>query len=281
MRINRAIDRGCGFRICASTGFEVWSAGGGNLCPATDDTFYCMGTSKYQYGHKQKFSRFIDTDPIAGELRNWLPVTVELVSGSDLESLWRQLVSSYHYLGYQNLLGHRLKYLAFIKDRPVAALSWSAPALKLSARDCFIGWSAVERKRHLSQLACNSRFLMMPWVEVRHLASHVMARNIGRLKTDWEQKFNHRLLLLETFVDPRYFSGTCYRASNWVHVGSSYGSSKQGKGYRYHGSKKEIFLYVLEPDFRRIIGCKQKPKPLFDRPPQTKVDVAYCTSFVV
>lgn len=272
MRINRAIDRGCGLQVCASTGFDVLLAGSGNLWPETDSTFYGMKPVEYQYVHKQKFST-IDTGPITGELRNFLPVTVELVSGTDLESLWDRLVSSYHYLGYQKLLGHRLKYLAFITDRPVAALSWSAPALKLAVRDCFIGWSGVQRKRHLSQIACNSRFLVMPWVKVPHLASHVLAQNISRLKTDWQQKFNHRLLVLETFVDRRYFTGTCYRASNWLHVGSSYGSSKQGKGYCYHGRKKEVFVYVLEPDFRRIIGCKQKPKPLFDRPPQTQAKV--------
>jgi SRSO17 transposase len=272
MRINRAIDRGCGFQVCASTGFEVLLAGSGNLCPETDSTFYGMKPFEYQYDHKQKFST-MDTGPIIGELRNFLPVTVELVSGTDLESLWDRLVSSYHYLGYQKLLGHRLKYLAFITDRPVAALSWSAPALKLAVRDCFIGWSAVQRKRHLSQIACNSRFLVMPWVKVAHLASHVIAQNIARLKTDWRQKFNHRLLVLETFVDRRYFSGTCYRASNWLHVGTSYGSSKQGKGYRYHGKRKEVFVYVLEPEFRSIIGCKQKPKPLFDRPPQSQAKV--------
>jgi SRSO17 transposase len=273
MRINRAIDKESGFKICRSTGFEVLFAGSGHLCPETDDTFYGMKPFESQYDPKQKFSTIIDTDPITGKLRNFFPVTVELVSGTDLEPLWDELVSGYHYLGYQKLLGHRLKYFAFIKDRPVAALSWSAPALKLAVRDCFIGWSAVQRKRHLNQVTCNSRFLVMPWVKISHLASHVIAQNIARLKTDWQQKFNHRLLVLETFVDRRYFAGTCYRASNWVHVGTSYGSSKQGKGYCYHGNRKEVFVYVLEPEFRSIIGCKQKPKPLFDRPPQTKAKV--------
>jgi SRSO17 transposase len=170
-------------------------------------------------------------------------------------------------------LGHRLKYLAFIEDRPVAALSWSAPALKLAARDRFIGWSLVQRKRHLHQVVSNSRFLIMPWVQIPNLASHVMALNIARLSTDWQRHFNHQLLLLETFVDSRYFKGTCYKASNWLHVGHTHGSTKQGKGYRYHGRPKEIYLYVLEPDFRRIIDCRQKPAPLFNRPPQTKIKV--------
>ena len=160
-----------------------------------------------------------------------------------------------------------------MEDRPVAALSWSAAALKLAARDCFIGWSAAQRKRHLHQVISNSRFLVMPWVQIANLASHVMALNIARLATDWQKHFNHRLLLLETFVDSRYFIGTCYKASNWLHIGHTHGSTKRGKGYRYHGYPKEIYLYVLEPDFRRIIDCRQKPAPLFDRPPQTKIKV--------
>ena len=197
---------------------------------------------------------------------NWL-------RDSELEPLWDQLVRSYHYLSYQKLIGHRLKYIAFIQDQPVAALSWSAPALKLAARDQFIGWSTAQRKRHLNQLANNSRFLILPWVKIPNLASHVLSLNIAQLKKDWQQHFNKRLLVLETFVDSRYFKGTCYKAANWLHVGDTYGSGKQGKGYRYHGSPKEIYLYVLEPNFRSIIGCRQKAPCLFHCPPPTKTKV--------
>ncbi len=214
---------------------------------------------------------------MTGDLNDFDPVAVELVSGSDWESVWDELVKKYHYLGYQRLLGHGLKYLAFIHERPVAALSWSAPALKLAARDCFIGWSAEQRKRHLKQIAGNSRFLVMPWVRIPNMASRVLAQNIARLPLDWQRQFNQRLLLLETFVDGRFFKGTCYKASNWVHVGHTHGSTKLGKGYRYHGSRKEIYLYVIEPDFRNIIGCRQKPAPLPDRPPQTKLKVEELT----
>jgi len=254
----------------SSTGIQASFAGDGIVRPITYNTFYFMERSKFKYDFAPKSSSVIDTEPISGNLNELPPVTVELVSRTDLESLWDQLVSSYHYLGYQNLLGHRLKYFAFMKDRPVAALSWSAPALKLSARDCFIGWSPAQRKRHLNQVASNSRFLVMPWVQVHNLASQVLGLNIARLREDWQQHFNHRLFLLETFVDSRYFKGTCYRASNWLHIGHTYGSSKHGKGYRYHGSPKEIYLYVLEPEFRCIIDCLKKPQPLFNHPPQTK-----------
>jgi SRSO17 transposase len=203
-------------------------------------------------------------------LSDFSPATLKPVSGSDWEPLWDRWVNQHHYLGYRRLLGHRLKYLAFFNDRPVAALSWSAPALKLAARDRFIGWSPSQRKRHLHQLAANSRFLILPWVQVPNLASHVLSLNIARLPADWLSHFNHQLLLLETFVDGRYFEGTCYKASNWLHIGRTQGSTKQGKGYRYHGNPKEVYLYVLDPDFRRIIDCRQQPAPFCDRPPSTR-----------
>ncbi|WP_372677854.1 IS701 family transposase [Desulfosarcina sp.] len=215
----------------------------------------------------------VNTDAIAGVLSDYCPATVAPISGSKWEPLWDQWISRHHYLGYQRLLGHRLKYLAFFKDRPVAALSWSAPALKLAARDRFVGWSSRQRKRHLHQFAANSRFLIMPWVQIPNLASHVMARNIARLSADWLHHFNHQLLLLETFIDGRYFKGTCYKASNWQHIGHTHGSTKQGKGYRYHGNPKEIYLYVLDPDFRRVIDCRQQPAPIIDRPPPTQTKV--------
>jgi SRSO17 transposase len=268
MQFKRAIDRGYRSTNCAFTDFPAGFAGEAIVRPLSGNSFYSMERPKIKYDFEVKSSDLIDTEPISGKLSDFPPVRVELISGSDQESLWDHVVSSYHYLGYQNLLGHRLKYFVYINDRPVATLSWSAPALKLAARDCFIGWSLAQRKQHLKQVACNSRFLVMPWVRIPNLASQVLALNIARLIIDWQQHFNHRLLFLETFVDSRYFKGTCYRASNWLHIGQTYGSSKQGKGYRYHGSAKEIYLYVVEPEFRKIIGCRQKP--LFNRPPQTK-----------
>jgi SRSO17 transposase len=122
-------------------------------------------------------------------------------------------------------------------------------------------------------VAGNSRFLILPWVRIKNLASHVMALNIARLRTDWLWHFKHRLLLLETFVDGRYFDGACYKASNWIHVGRTRGSTKQGKGYRYHGCPKEVYLYVLDKNFRDIIDCRRQAAPDFDRPPRTRIKV--------
>ena len=180
------------------------------------------------------------TEPLRGPLRSFAPVKLEMVSQSPIEPLWDSLVRQYHYLGYQNLLGHRLKYLAFIQDRPVAALSFSAPALKLRVRDHYIGWSAEQRKLYLKHLANNSRFLILPWVQIPPLASHVLALTLRRLKQDWERHFQIPLWVVETFVDPRRFPGTSYKAANWQGLGSTSGFGKQGIGYTYHGAGKEV-----------------------------------------
>jgi len=211
----------------------------------------------------------IDTSPIIGVLADLQPITLHLVSKSPLEALWDKLVRQYHYLGYQKLLGHRLKYLVLSRNRPVAALSWSAPALKIRARDCFIGWSVEQRKNNLNRIANNSRFLIPPWVQVSNLASYVLSLNIRQLNSDWEQHFHTTLLFLETFVDPRYFKAISYRAANWRFIGQTQGSSKLRQGYIYHGAAKEVYVYVLNHAFRKIIDCKQKPCDLFHRPPQT------------
>jgi SRSO17 transposase len=215
-----------------------------------------------------KVSPFFSQKPIEtlyGSLKSLRPITLQLVSGSDLEPVWDYLVKQYHYLGYQKLFGHRLKYLALSGEHPVAALSWSAAALKVGVRDRFIGWSEEQKKTYLDRIANNSRFLIFPWVLVPHLASHVLSLNIRRLARDWEQQFHHPLWLLETFVDPSRFKGTSYKAANWKRLGQTRGYGKEGRGYAHHGSLKEVYVYVLEPRFRTIIGCE--PQPLFHRPP--------------
>ncbi len=204
-------------------------------------------------------------ETLCGSLKSLRPIALELVSGSDLEPVWDYLVKQYHYLGYQKLFGHRLKYLALSGEHPVAALSWSAAALKVGVRDRFIGWSEEQKKTYLDRIANNSRFLIFPWVLVPHLASHVLSLNIRRLACDWEQQFHQPLWLLETFVDPSRFKGTSYKAANWKCIGQTQGYGKEGRGYAHHGSLKEVYVYVLEPRFRKIIGCE--PQPLVHRPP--------------
>jgi hypothetical protein len=212
----------------------------------------------------------LDTSPIQGAVHTVPPITVELASHSNAEPLWDRLVRDYHYLGYQRLLGHRLKYLAVLAGRPVAALSFSAPARVLRVRDKFIGWSAAQRQAHLARLVNNSRFLILPWVAVQNLASHVLARVLARLRQDWAARFGIRLWLVETFVDPTRFTGTAYRAANWHALGQTAGHGKQGHGYVYHGALKEVYAYVLDPRFRHRIGCQPQAYRPSHRPPPSR-----------
>lgn len=207
-----------------------------------------------------------DTAPICGAVDTLPAVTLQIASQTNLEIVWDRLVRRHHYLGYQRLLGHRLKYLVFMEDRPVAALSFSAPALKLRVRDNYIGWSPEQREIHLGRISNNSRFLILPWVKVKNLASHVLALALARLTVDWQERFGTCLWLVETFVDPARFKGTSYRAANWEFIGQTFGSGKQGKGYVYHGCIKEVYVYALEPRFREKIGCEKKSYSLFHRP---------------
>jgi SRSO17 transposase len=212
----------------------------------------------------------IDVSPICGDLQTWSPLTVQVASQSPLEPLWDALVRRYHYLGYQKLLGHRLKVLAFLGHRPVAALAFSAPARVLRVRDRWIGWSAAQRKAHLDRLVNNSRFLVLPWVTVKNLASHVLARTLARLPQEWEARFGTRLWLVETFVDPARFRGTCYRAANWHALGQTAGHGKQGRSYVYHGAIKEVYAYVLAPRFRHWLGCHPQVYCPSHRPPPSR-----------
>jgi len=222
----------------------------------------------------------LDTSPLCGAVHTVPPIDVQIASQSPLEPLWDLLVRRYHYLGYRRLLGHRLKYLAWLNDRPVAALSFSAPALKLRVRDRYIGWSPSQRRAYLGRLVNNSRLLILPWVQMANLASHVLARTLSRLSADWEARYGTHVWLVESFVDPARFHGTCYRAANWSFLGYSSGSSKRGPGYVYHGVLKEVYVYALEPRFRHFIGCAQQSARLFPRPSPSRQPVEDLTMIV-
>jgi len=196
-----------------------------------------------------------------GSLKKFPKVYLAQVVGTEKESLWDELVQTHHYLSFKRLLGKRLKYLAFIQERPIAALSWSAPAKRINARDSFIGWSDDLRKKSLQYIVANSRFVIFPWVQVPNLGSHILGMNLRCLQKDWSDKYQEELLLAETFVDPSLFEGTVYKASNWKKLGSTKGFTKKGKGYIYHGNIKDIYIYVLEPHYRKILGVPPTTEP--------------------
>ena len=206
-----------------------------------------------------KFNILKKSNILSGALKKFSKVYLEQVSGTEFEPIWNELVRTHHYLGYKKLLGKRLKYLAFIQQCPVAALSWSAPAKRINARDRFIGWSDDLRKESLSSIVANSRFVIFPWVQIPNIGSHILGMNLRCLKNDWLERFQEQLLLAETFVDPSLFKGTVYKASNWKKLGSTKGYTKRGKGYIYHGHIKDIYIYILDPHYRKILGVPSTP----------------------
>ena len=193
------------------------------------------------------------TEPIAGGLKHLTPLQIGVVvNGSEQDRLFRCLLSGYHYLGFRNTVGENLKYLVASRDgRPLACLLFAAAAWKCAARDAFIGWRAPVRERNLQAVANNSRFLVLPWVQVPHLASHLLSRIARRIRADWLAKYGHGLYCLETFVDRSRYRGVCYRAANWHRVGQSAGRGRNDRQHRRSVPAKDLYLYPLAQDFRR------------------------------
>jgi hypothetical protein len=168
--------------------------------------------------------------------------------------LFNTFVSRYHYLGLRNTVGANLKYL--VRDRhgrPLAGMLFGSAAWKTAARDTFIGWDDRARRRHLPLLTNNTRFIILPWVRVDHLASHVLARVLRRLGADWLAKYGYRPQLVETFVDRLRFRGTCYRAANWIHLGATTGRGRQDRDHTLQVGVKDLYVYPLQPHFREVL----------------------------
>lgn len=197
----------------------------------------------------------IDTTPITGPLRTIQPLTIRQVRRTPDEGLCHSLLAQYHYLGYQQPVGAHLKYLVLAADRPVACVTWASAPRHLGPRDRYIGWSPEVRRRHLHLLAYNTRFLILPWVTVPHLASHVLGRLAAVLPSDWQQVYGHPIYWLETFVDPARFRGTCYRAANWIALGPTTGRGHNAPTKARTQPIKEILGYPLTRDFRRRLGA--------------------------
>jgi Domain of unknown function (DUF4338) len=195
----------------------------------------------------------IDARPIEGRLHNLQPLEFELTRRTSHESLFNSLMEEHHYLGYEQPVGEHLKYLVWAQDRPVACLAFCSAPRHLGSRDRYIGWSAEARRRNIPFLAYNTRFLILPWVRVEHLASHILGRMSARISDDWQQIYGHPIYFLETFVDPERFRGTCYRAANWVLLGKTTGRGKQSNSYVPNRSIKEVLGYPLRANFRDLL----------------------------
>jgi hypothetical protein len=197
----------------------------------------------------------IDKNPINAKLSDLEPVEIKLVRNSKLEPLYNSLVQEHHYLGYRQIVGNHLKYIAFIDDRPVACIGWGSAAWSVKSRETFVGWNKKTKENNLHFVANNTRFLILPWIFVKCLASKILALNAKRISKDWLTTYNHPLYLLETFVEQSRFKGTCYKAANWILTGQTKGTAKRGHDHLFHGKTKDVYLYTLRKDFKqRLMG---------------------------
>lgn len=196
----------------------------------------------------------IDRTPIRCRLQALQPLEVYQVRRTGSEALFNALVEAHHYLGYTQPVGEHLKYLVKAGDRPVACFALSSAPRHLGPRDRFIGWSKEARRANLRFLAYNTRFLVLPWVRVPHLASHLLGRMARRVSADWEALYGHPLLYLESFITPSRHAGTCYRAANWRFLGLTTGRGKDDQTMKPNRPQKEVLGYPLRRDFRERLG---------------------------
>ena len=192
----------------------------------------------------------LDRRPLGGALSELGPLTFHQVRRGGEEPVFDGLMESHHYLGYTQPVGEHLKYLIYAGERPVACLAWSSAPWHIGPRDRFIGWTPAVRRENLHLLAYNTRFLILPWVQVPHLASHILGRMARRLSADWDAMYAHPIYYLETFVDRERFAGTCYRAANWRCLGQTTGRGIKDKAHKVTLSIKDVLGYPLRKDFR-------------------------------
>ena len=189
---------------------------------------------------------------LTGSVKDIAPVSVECVTTEDERLLWRELVGRYHYLGHTVPFGAQARYLVWATQPEravVGCVQLSSPAWRMAARDRWIEWDDAARGRGLQRVVCNSRFLILPWVEVRNLASAILAKVVRRVVVDWPEQYGIDPYLLETLVDEARFRGTCYRAAGWIELGSTTGRGRMDREHRRHGrSPKKVFVYPLVQD---------------------------------
>ena len=198
----------------------------------------------------------IDHSPINGRLSQLKPFKYEQVRRTPAEKLFNSLIEHHHYLGYCHPVGEQLKYIVYWQKRPIACLSWSSAPRHIGCRDRHIGWSQRLRKERIHLLAYNSRFLILPWVRVKYLASHILGRMARILSADWQAVYSHPIYFLETFVDKQRFAATCYKAANWIYLGDTTGRGKADQTHRPNRTIKAVWGYPLDKQFRKRLGVQ-------------------------
>ena len=192
----------------------------------------------------------VDTTPLRTSLRELGPLTFRQVRRTPEEALVNGLIQAHHYLGYTRPVGEHLKFLVVAGERPVACFVWSSAPRHLGPRDRFIGWPRAALRQNVRFVAYNSRYLILPWVHVPHLASHLLGRMVKMLPAEWERVYGHPVWFAETFVDSERFKGTCYRAANWVFLGRTTGRGNNDQTMRANRPIKDVLGYPLVKDFR-------------------------------
>ena len=196
----------------------------------------------------------IDQTPLRMSFAELGALQVCQVRRTPEEALFNSLLQQHHYLGYSQPVGEHLKYLVYARGRPIACLAWSSAPRHLGSRDRFIGWEPRARLANIGLLAYNTRFLVLPWVTVPHLASHILGRMARMLSADWQRVYAHPIYYLETFIDPQRFRGTCYRAANWKVLGVTTGRGKDDQAHKANRPIKEVLGYPLVKDFRQRLS---------------------------
>ena len=196
----------------------------------------------------------IDVTPLSLSLAELGVLEIRQVRRTPDEALFNALMHQHHYLGYTQPVGEQMKYMVFAGERPIACMAWSSAPRHLGSRDRFIGWSSQARLANVHLLAYNTRFLILPWVTVPHLASHLLGRIVKRLSADWQTVYAHPIHFVETFIDPQRFRGTCYRAANWTLLGHTTGRGKDAPTRAANRSVKQVLGYALVKDFRQRLA---------------------------
>jgi len=190
--------------------------------------------------------------PITGKASQFFPIILSRVTTKPRRDLWYEFIDRYHYLGYQLPFGAQLRYFIESGDRTIlGCLQFSSPAWRMAPRDKWITWDDEQRKRNLQKIVNNSRFLLLPWVKIKNLASSALSLACRQIQEDWQHCYGYRPVLMETLVKTSRFKGTCYKAANWVHVGTTTGRGRMDRYSKRKGLEtKEIYLYPLARRFR-------------------------------
>jgi hypothetical protein len=203
----------------------------------------------------------VDASPLQCKLAEMKPLIVRQVRRAPDEPLFNSLIEQHHYLRYTQPVGENLKFLVYTRNRPIACLAFSSAPRHLGSRDRFIGWGRQARLKNIGLIAYNTRFLILPWVSVEHLASHLLGRIARVISADWERLYAHPIYFLETFIDPSRFRGTCYRAANWIYLGVTTGRGKDAPTHQANRPIKEVLGYPVVKDFRqRLVAISGAPE---------------------